>query len=475
MDVKRETHGFAWWPAVAALTLVGLALRIAAARGGMWTDEAWSVIFATEVRDPVGVFLRINHDNNHHLNSLWLQAVGMHASPLLARAPAIVAGTLTIPVAALLFGGRSGAGAIAAAALFAISPIMVIYGSEARGYALMILATLFMILFTTSAIESRADRSTRWLIALPAAVGTLSHLTMIAPIGILCLWVYLEKRSSTDVDRAMTDTVALMGPALATSAGTLLLMLVPAILSPTGLQTGGYNPYRFQTYAVGLSNMEVWTAGLMFPAPWLAVVALLGVGAAVLVQAPAAIGPRARLYGLLILAVPVVIFVERIGNAQFARFYLSSAIGLLLLGAEWTAQAASGDRTLRSFYGIACVLFVGTAVWHDRQFVEVGRGQPERAIRLMAAEAPRGAQVDVATYQLTAPIVVAAEQAHYPLALAKGCVPAEFMVVARATDSTPMVRRCGRLMRAIGWSEATDLTGDAWVLYRVEPSRNVAS
>ena len=466
MDVKRVSNGFEWWPAVAALTLVGLALRIAAARGGLWTDEAWSVIYAAQAHDPLGVFLRINHDNNHHLNTLWLQAVGAHAPSLLDRAPAILAGTLTIPVAALLFARRSAVGAIVAAGLFAISPIMVVYGSEARGYALMMLATLFLILLTTRALEGSSNRSTRWLMALTAAIGTLSHLTIVAPLGLLCLWVYIEKRSSMGTPRAIAETLSLMGPAVAASGAALLVMLIPAMLSATGLQTGGYNPHSFHNYAVGLSNMESWAVGLTFPLRWLAIVALVGIGAAMLVRPPAAMGPRAGLYGLLILGVPVVIFVERIGNAQFARFYLSSAIGLLLLGAEWAALAASDNRGLRALGAAAGALFLVTAFWHDEQIVELGRGQPDRAIRLMAADAPRGAAGDVGTYQLVAPVIVAAGQADYPVALTKGCAPAEFMIVARDAHSAQTVTHCGRPMHAIGWSEATDLTGDAWVLDR---------
>lgn len=466
MDVQPRPRGFAWWPAVAALTLVALALRIAASRGGLWTDEAWSVVYAVQARDPIGVFLRINHDNNHHLNTLWLQALGMHAPSLLDRAPAILAGTLAVPVAALIFARRSAAGAIAAAALFALSPIMVVYGSEARGYALMILATLVLILLTDSAIEGRANRFTRWLMALTAAIGTLSHLTIIAPLGLLCLWVYLENRRSLGSMRAASATLSLMAPAVAASGAALFIMLVPAILSPTGLQTGGYNPHTFNNYAIGLSNMASWAVGLTFPLRWLAIIALLGLGIAMLIRPPAAMGSRARLYGLLILGVPVVVFVERIGNAQFARFYLSSAIGLLLLGAEWVGQAVRANDRLRVVCGAAGVLFLTTAFWHDRQIVELGRGQPDRAIRLMARDAPNGATVDVGTYQLIAPVLVAARQADYPIALAKGCVPVDFMIVARDVRSTPTIQRCAQSMRAVGSSEATDLTGDAWVLYR---------
>ena len=87
MQATHRREVFWWWAAVGAAALAGLALRIVAAHGGLWTDEAWSVIYAAQARDPAGVFLRINHDNNHHLYSLWLQAIGPAASPLLARAP----------------------------------------------------------------------------------------------------------------------------------------------------------------------------------------------------------------------------------------------------------------------------------------------------------------------------------------------------------------------------------------------------
>src|SRR5215469_11679415 len=140
METKNRERS--WWAAVGALALAGFILRVRAAQGGLWTDEAWSMIYAAKARDPIGVFLRINHDNNHHLNSLWLQAIGPAASPLLARVPAIVAGTLAIPVAASLFGRRSKAAGIVAALLFAIAPTFVAFGSEARGYAMMLLAAL---------------------------------------------------------------------------------------------------------------------------------------------------------------------------------------------------------------------------------------------------------------------------------------------------------------------------------------------
>ena len=96
-----------WW-LLGAIVVLGLALRIAGAHGALWLDEAWSAKQAFDAGTPLGVFLNINHDNNHHLNSLWLQFVGLGADPRIARAPAILTGTLAIYVAGRI-GWRRGA------------------------------------------------------------------------------------------------------------------------------------------------------------------------------------------------------------------------------------------------------------------------------------------------------------------------------------------------------------------------------
>ena len=88
---------------LAAIVATGFLLRLVSARGGLWLDEAWSAQLADEAATPLAVFLNINHDNNHHLNSLWLQFVGFGAPPLLARALSIATScTLKGPSAVFL-------------------------------------------------------------------------------------------------------------------------------------------------------------------------------------------------------------------------------------------------------------------------------------------------------------------------------------------------------------------------------------
>jgi hypothetical protein len=145
-----EQHFFEVDPPRKLAALAGLLLRVAAAHGGLWTDEAWSVIYARQAGDAAGVFLRINLDNNHHLYSLWLLAVGMDAPVWLMRLPAILTGTAAIFVAALVADRRKSVAITGSTAIvFAVAPIFVTFGSAARGYAPMSLAALGILLFVT--------------------------------------------------------------------------------------------------------------------------------------------------------------------------------------------------------------------------------------------------------------------------------------------------------------------------------------
>lgn len=131
--------------ALAVIVLSGLGLRVWCARGGLWVDEAWSAQFVVQAGSAWAIFWRVNYDNNHYLNSLWILLVGPYAPPLLIRALSIVTGTLSIAVAGAIGWRRSPVTGLIAAILFAVSPILVAYGAEARGYGPMLLAMLVSV------------------------------------------------------------------------------------------------------------------------------------------------------------------------------------------------------------------------------------------------------------------------------------------------------------------------------------------
>lgn len=456
-------------------TVAALALRIAAADGGLWTDEAWSVIYAAEARDTAGVFLRINHDNNHHLYSLWLQAVGRDASPLAARALAVVAGTLSVPLAAWVLVRRPAAATLAAI-LFAVSPTMVNFGSEARGYALMMLATLAMLALIVRAVEDRELRGTPALLALVALGGMLSHLTMAAPIALAAAWVYLDRRRELGPPRALRETVRLMGPALGAAVAVVLLVFGAAAASSTGMRLGGYRPFAWPEFTGALNVLLGWTLGVGAGSGFVAAALLVALGLGVWLRRPAWLGARARLYALLMLGVPLGVAVVQSGNSSYARYYLCSAVGLLLFVSEWLGHQLR-DAGLRRGGAIALLaLVVAAALWGDWQLIQLKRGRPDAALALIAQRSPRGARIAFEPKRLEGPLTVAAWRAGFPLAVAGGCAPADY-VVAERPDQAPTagwLNRCGVRMRAVAVSATTPLTGDAWVLYaagRLQTSR----
>lgn len=457
------------WPAIAAIVAAGLLLRIAAAGGGLWTDEAWSMIYAEQARTPLGVFLRINHDNNHHLYSLWLQAIGPGAAPLLARAPAIVAGTVTILVAALIGARRSPATAIVAAGLFAIAPILVTYGSEARGYAPMLLAAMLMLLQLDRWLDGDLPKPPAAMLAILAALGTLSHLTMIAPVALLAVWVYSVRRSADGPDAAIRSTAAAVGPALAAAALVVLMVVAAAALSD-GMKLGGYTRFDFEHFLLGVGDLAASTLGGSLGPSWVAPGLLGAAACAIAIRPPHWLGPRRRLYPLLILAVPLAVAVVRPGNPQFARYYLASALGLLLLASEWIAREmrASGGRRWLSVAVLAAL--VGGGLWSDSELIRLRRGDPDRALRTIAALAPAGATVAFAEERLSGVMIVAARRSGYRLKPAQGCEPAGFLIAARpsARAPEPVVVRCGTPMRLVAHGDAAALSGDSWSLYAPE-------
>ncbi len=128
--------------ALAAITLVGLALRIAwAGQQPLWSDEALTLVIA---KWPVWDLLVRPVDPTpglYYLLHKWL--IPDDAGVTAIRGISIVAGTLSIP--AIYAIGRlaiSRSAGLLAAALLALSPALIDYSQEARVYALEILLVL---------------------------------------------------------------------------------------------------------------------------------------------------------------------------------------------------------------------------------------------------------------------------------------------------------------------------------------------
>jgi O-antigen/teichoic acid export membrane protein len=147
---------------VAALTIGGLILRLAASRS-LWLDEATEV---SQVRLPYGQMLhQLQTTDVHpplHHTVLWLTVRVFGDGELAVRLPSLVAGTLLIPilyrVGSEIWDRRAG---LAAAALGAVAPFPVWYSQEARMYAFFMLFATLAVWMQVRAV--RRNRTTDWI------------------------------------------------------------------------------------------------------------------------------------------------------------------------------------------------------------------------------------------------------------------------------------------------------------------------
>jgi len=159
-----------------------------AARGDLWLDEIWSIFIAEAAKTPWEIISVYKHDNNHILNTLFLFFLGKQQNLLYYRLFAVISGiaSLVLIIKITLRWGRLES--IFALLLTGISYPLILYFSEARGYAQAIyFALLSFFIIQENRIEYRPVKL--FLFWVTAILGTLAHLTYI--IVFLSLIPYL--------------------------------------------------------------------------------------------------------------------------------------------------------------------------------------------------------------------------------------------------------------------------------------------
>jgi uncharacterized membrane protein len=213
--------------AVLALTLVGLALRVATRRG-LWLDEATSV---HQARLPLvemirQIYLQDNHPPLHHI-VLWFDMRLVGDSELAVRLPSIAFGALLIPMLYMagreLFDRRTG---LIAAAIGTVAPIAVWYGQEARMYSQFMLLALITV-YALARIVRAGDRR-YWVVftlGSVALVYTQYFAVLHVAATVVVLLVEVLRRRRTQSKQLLKPLVV----SLAVQA-VLILPLVPYAL-----------------------------------------------------------------------------------------------------------------------------------------------------------------------------------------------------------------------------------------------------
>jgi serine acetyltransferase len=260
--VAPEELAAARWPtgtvaiaAVAALTLLGLALRIANFGESLFGDELTTFwIVGGQGLDEVLSSVRSDDEITPPLYFIlaWLSLEA--GGPEWIRLPSLLAGTATIPLVYLL-GARtvSRSAGLVGAAVMALSPFMIYYSTEGRAYALMIALVVGSTLAMLAAL--RTGRARWWIVyALCSCAALYSHYTSVFPLAAQCAWVLWAHRQAAR-------------PLLLANLGVLagFAPWIPGLIadldSPTIEVLSLMQPFTFDDVRFALEN---WTVGYPF-------------------------------------------------------------------------------------------------------------------------------------------------------------------------------------------------------------------
>ncbi len=158
--------------------LAAILLRLGAARGELWLDEIWAWNAARSLSGIKDLFSLKIQDGHFSLYTLYLSLLGPSTPYFFVRAPALFFGFVSLFLFKRLSESVAPASSTLSLLLFAISYPMVLYASEARGYAPMIAFALAALLSLQHYVESRKlmHAALFWTLSIFAA---LSHLSAI--------------------------------------------------------------------------------------------------------------------------------------------------------------------------------------------------------------------------------------------------------------------------------------------------------
>jgi Dolichyl-phosphate-mannose-protein mannosyltransferase len=358
---------------VLVLMAVAVVYRLEFLYSSLHHDEAYTYMaFAHSLRTAVTDY---HLPNNHVFHSILVYCSTrlFGNQPWVVRLPAFVAGVLLVP-AIYAVGKRHYDRwvGLAAALLVATAPSLIHYSDNARGYTLVALFGLLLLLFGYT-VRSGKNRFAWVLIGLVSALGMYTVPVFLFPFGVAYLWLFLENWLFSAPGYASRRDFLKYWLASGFGAAGLTLFLYLPILVYTGPEklfgNAFVSPVPWPDFLETLSHRlaETW-ADWTFRVP-LAVILLLAAGWALGLLFHKKISPtRVPLQLAAALWILILLLLQR-PNAWTKVWVFLQPLMLL-----WAAAGIFGLLGLVKIRGIrlsalAVVLLLAMEIWHSDRLI----------------------------------------------------------------------------------------------------------
>lgn len=456
---------------VVALLAGAALLRWWACQSELWLDEVWSLDLVRQLESPLGVLTALHHDNNHHLNSWYLQAIGEPRAFWAFRLHSFAAGLGVVVLGCLWLRPRGRAGLLLAALLLGSSNLLIHYASEARGYSLMLLFGLASLLVTRRFL-ARPGAGGALLYALCALGGFLSHLSFLHVFAGIAAWTALALARETPRAAAVGRWLGYQALPALTLAGLWWLDLRLLVVG------GGPEP--------DLPAILIATLSYVVGGPAAGAGALLAAGASALACAISlgAIWREGRsewvAFAVAAFASPALLLWGTDPEVVFVRYFLVSVTLALLLLAELGARLAGRGRVAAGAVATVALAIAAANGAHTATLLRDGRGGLQQALRGIAASAS-GSRIRLgATQERLAATMLRFYARYLPAEVELDYVdhaswpqrPPEWVLDSRRgpqPTAPAALEIAGHRYRLTEMYSTAPLSGHSWRVYRLDP------
>jgi hypothetical protein len=368
-----------------ALILIAFLLRLYAATDNFWLDEIFTYYLAVgQVHSVADVFtgVRVEHQP---LVTLTLYLMGDSANWLLYRLPSVISGTGVLALMAWAgYSRMSKKTLLATVAVAAVSYPLVVYASEARGYAPAAFFSLVMFVL----IDAYRRRRNAWYLPgfwLATALAVLYHPAAVCIAFSLGLWsVVHEWRVGGGVGRGVRELALCYAVPL-----VFTVCLYLTVMRHWGSVGGDVLPLL---RVLG----DTMAAAIGFPMQpefrW----AALFLGGALLISSLLILARRVRsdiwiFYLSALLLAPALMLAFNSRPYVYVRYFVVLFPFFYLMLGEAADAVAGKFKGLRPAIVALCLLMLAGHVLATADFLRVGRGRYQDAVTYMAANTPRAA------------------------------------------------------------------------------------